>query len=103
MESALPQIVSMRQGSSSAFQGGVVAHAVRLSAPRRVAHALAPERAPGPGEVLVAVHGSAVSVAAELAVFRGDDPAPTLPCTLGYESIGQVLARGPGVEAPTEG
>lgn len=77
--------------------------AVQLTAPYNVECATTSERSPAEGEVLVEIHGSSVSMAAELALFRGIDTPRRLPMTLGYESVGRVLEQGPGVTAPLRG
>ncbi|BDP42417.1 alcohol dehydrogenase [Deinococcus aetherius] len=52
---------------------------------------------PGPGEVRVRTHLSAVSVGSELGVVEGHLPGWSYPCPLGYQTLGLVEAAGEGV------
>jgi len=51
--------------------------------------------APGPGQVLVAVHACGVC-RTDLHVLDGELPNPRLPLTLGHEVVGHVLESGAG-------
>jgi putative PIG3 family NAD(P)H quinone oxidoreductase len=63
-----------------------------------------PEPEPGPGQVLVQVHGAGLN-RADLAQLAGLYPAPagSPPDIPGLEFAGEVVARGDGVTAPTVG
>ncbi|WP_245872726.1 zinc-dependent alcohol dehydrogenase [Deinococcus planocerae] len=52
---------------------------------------------PGPGEVRVRTHLSAVSVGSELGVVEGRVPGGAYPRPLGYQTLGVVEAAGEGV------
>lgn len=54
---------------------------------------------PGPGEILVQVAASAVSVGTEMRVFRGiQEKNQAFPVTPGYSNAGVVIEAGPGSE-----
>lgn len=60
-------------------------------------------RAPGPGEVVVAMEATGVSYA-EISMLRGRYPGqPAFPFVPGYDIVGRVLAVGPGVDRTLEG
>jgi len=63
-----------------------------------------PDPEPGPGQVLVRVHGAGLN-RADLAQLAGNYAAPTgsPPDILGLEFAGEVVAHGPGVTAPALG
>lgn len=85
---------------------GVVSESLLLTAPRSLAwlaEHLPPLR---PGEILVRTTSSAISVASELATYRGSLRAsqpPTYPLMTGYESVGEVIECGEAVEAVSVG
>ncbi|MFO7655085.1 MAG: zinc-dependent alcohol dehydrogenase family protein [Candidatus Krumholzibacteriia bacterium] len=56
-----------------------------------------PEPAPGPGEVLLAVHACGVC-RTDLHVVDGDLPDPRLPLVPGHQVVGTVLAMGPDAD-----
>ncbi|MVN85547.1 theronine dehydrogenase [Deinococcus sp. HMF7620] len=66
----------------------LVAHA-----PNRLRWDAVPDRPPGPGEVSVRTHFSALSVASELTLLH----AGPFPAALGYQTLGTVEAVGAGV------
>lgn len=69
----------------------------RLHAPRQLALAAEPLRAPGPGEVLCETLVSAISPGTELAAYVGLPPlrdGPAYPRLQGYCNVGRVLAAG---------
>ncbi|MEO6602287.1 MAG: zinc-binding dehydrogenase [Polyangiaceae bacterium] len=60
-------------------------------------------RAPGPGEVIVAMEATGVSYA-EVGMLRGRYPGqPPFPFVPGYDIVGRVQAIGPGVDQALEG
>jgi len=61
-----------------------------------------PDRAPGPGEIRVAVAACGVC-RTDLHVVDGDLPDPVLPIVPGHEIVGRVEALGPGVADPAVG
>jgi putative PIG3 family NAD(P)H quinone oxidoreductase len=63
-----------------------------------------PDPEPGPGEVLVRVHGAGLN-RADLVQLSGNYPAPprSPPDIPGLEFAGEVVAHGPGVTAPALG
>jgi propanol-preferring alcohol dehydrogenase len=62
-----------------------------------------PTPTPGPGQVLVAVHGAGFCHS-DIHVIDGDLPIlPRMPLVLGHENAGVVAATGAGVEAVREG
>lgn len=63
----------------------------------------APDPAPGPGEVLVAVEAAGVNFADVLARQGLYPDAPALPAVVGYEVAGTVAGLGDGVEGLVEG
>ena len=63
----------------------------------------APDPAPGPGEVLVAVEAAGVNFADVLARQGIYPDAPPLPAVVGYEVAGTVSAIGPGVASVAVG
>jgi propanol-preferring alcohol dehydrogenase len=62
-----------------------------------------PTPAPGPGEVLVAIHGAGFCHS-DIHVIDGDIRIlPRMPVVLGHENAGVVAAAGSGVQAVREG
>lgn len=59
-------------------------------------------RAPGPGEVAVAVSACGVCHT-DLHIVEGDLTPPHLPLVPGHQIVGRVTARGAGVDAPELG
>ena len=53
---------------------------------------------PGPGEVLVRVHRSQISAGTEKSHLLRDEKSPEFKSGLGYNTVGRVLAAGPGME-----
>ncbi|NNU81404.1 NADPH:quinone oxidoreductase family protein [Halovulum dunhuangense] len=62
-----------------------------------------PDPAPGPGEVLVAIHACGVNFADTLMVEGRYQEKPPLPFTPGMEICGTIRALGPGVAGPAPG
>src|SRR6478735_1693328 len=56
-----------------------------------------PDPEPGPGEILVRVHGAGVNGADLLQMAGHYPPPPGAPDILGMELAGEVIARGEGV------
>lgn len=69
-----------------------------LSAPRAFVWQEVSLPPPGPGEVHVRTHLSAVSVGSELGVVEGRVFGCTYPCPLGYQTLGVVESVGEGVD-----
>lgn len=66
--------------------------------PEAIQGSAAPVAQPGPGQVLIAVESAGVAYA-DVLMRRGVYPeTPRLPFTPGYDVVGRVTARGPGVE-----
>ena len=61
-----------------------------------------PQPRPGPGEVLLQVRACGIC-RTDLHLARGELANPKLPLVLGHEIVGTVVARGPDVEAFSEG
>jgi propanol-preferring alcohol dehydrogenase len=59
-------------------------------------------RAPGPGEVAIAVSACGVCHT-DLHIVEGDLTPPHLPLVPGHQVVGRVKVRGPGVEWPAPG
>jgi len=57
-----------------------------------------PEPEPGPGEVLVQVHGVGIC-GSDLALHAGLRQPPSFPWVVGHETFGEIAATGPGVDA----
>jgi len=57
-----------------------------------------PEPEPGPGEVLVQVHGVGIC-GSDLALHAGRRQPPSFPWVVGHETFGEIAATGPGVDA----
>jgi NADPH:quinone reductase len=63
-----------------------------------------PDPVPGPGEVLVRVHGAGLNRADLIQLAGNYAPPPGSPVDIpGIEFAGEVVAHGPGVDAPAMG
>jgi len=66
--------------------------------PRRMEIQDLPEPGPAPGEVIVGAHVSAIC-GSDLHGFREASPRRIPPLVMGHETVGRVVAVGPGVDA----
>lgn len=80
---------------------GIVARAVVFEEPQALALRELCLEPPGPGEVLVDVEYSGISTGTEKLLWRGEmPPFPGMgyPLVPGYETVGRIVACGPGTE-----
>jgi zinc-binding alcohol dehydrogenase/oxidoreductase len=76
-----------------------------LGGPDQLSYEDAPEPKPGPGETVVRLHAAALNrrdLFATYGQYPGVKP-DVLPCILGSDGSGEVVARGDGATGPDEG
>ncbi len=79
----------------------VTSRSLLLVGPRQLVWSESALPALGPGTVLVQTIAGAVSVGAEVPIYSGSDrtASPEYPRQMGYESYGEVVATGEGVDS----
>jgi 2-desacetyl-2-hydroxyethyl bacteriochlorophyllide A dehydrogenase len=88
-----------RVGRARPRTGARLMRAVVLDAEPRALRLVSdcPEPEPGPGEVLIQVHGVGIC-GSDLALRTGRRQPPSFPWVVGHETFGEITATGPGVD-----